>query len=98
MYLYDTNSRSDSSNFFENLKEPEPTFNPQCRGRFHRRVYYISAICGGGKTYVAIKASISRARRGKKSVIVSETINQSRERQKELKDCGVPIYTNGIRE
>jgi hypothetical protein len=91
VYLYDTNSRSDSSNFFENLKEPEPTFNPQCRGRLHRRIHYISAICGGGKTYVARKAAISRARRDKKSVIVSETINQSMEREKELKDSGVRV-------
>jgi len=92
VYLYDTNSRSDSSNFFENLKEPEPTINPQCRGRLHRRVHYISAICGGGKTYVAIQAAISRARRNKKSVIVSETMNQSKERQKELADSGVRVH------
>ena len=76
--------------------DPEPTFsepavNPGCRGRLHRRVHYISAICGGGKTWVFRQDAIKRARQGKKSVIVQETKDQLEKLQEEFVGLDVKV-------
>jgi hypothetical protein len=52
-------------------------------------VYYISAICGGGKSHVFREAAIKRAKKGKHSVIAVKTMDQADEVAKSFDGAGV---------
>ena len=97
MYLFKPNSFKNATEFGQFLEEnpafelsdfawlPQPitVLNPDCR------VHYISAICGGGKSYVFRKAAITRAKKGQHSVIAVKTMDQADEVAKTFSRSGV---------